>query len=95
MRATPADTPVFPDIGALTGSATLEEVAGALLTFTLIVAVLMVVICGAVWALASSAGNVSAAAKARIGLLVALGAAVMAGGAAAWLNWLIAVGSTL
>ncbi|MAP64371.1 MAG: hypothetical protein CMH34_11660 [Microbacterium sp.] len=96
MNLAPAeDTPVYPDVGALTGSATLEEVAGALLTFTLIVAVLMLIVCGATWAIAASAGNVGTAAKARVGLFVALGGAVMAGGAMAWLNWLIDVGSTL
>ena len=86
---------VFPDVGALTGSARLEEVAGALLTFVLVVAVMMLVICAITWAIASATGNVSAAVKSRTGILVALGAAVMAGGAVAWLNWLVSVGSTL
>lgn len=86
---------VFPDFEGLEGIGELREVIGALLMFVLIVAVLMLIVCAIVWAIASSNGHHGAATKARIGAWTALGAAVLAGGGVAWLNWLIDLGSTL
>jgi hypothetical protein len=40
-------------------------------------------------------GNYATASKGRTGVLVALGAAVLAGGGVAWMNWLLTVGSSL
>jgi hypothetical protein len=86
---------VYPDLGALAGSDVLVAVAGALLTFTLVVAVLMLIVCAIAWALAASHGNYPVAAKARTGLLVAVGGAVLAGAGVAWINWLLGVGARL
>lgn len=86
---------VFPDFGGLSGIGELREVVGALLTVVLVVAVLMLAVCGIVWALASSSGNHAAAGKARTGLLVAVGAAALAGSGVAWMNWLIDIGEQL
>lgn len=84
---------IFPDFGAVGGAAELESIAGALLTFVLIVAVLMMIICGVTWALASAIGHFQAATSARIGLWVACGAAGLAGAGVAWTNFLLALGS--
>ena len=89
----PAD--VFPDFGAVGADAELRAVIGALLTFVLVIAVLMLIVSAIVWAVASANGNYQAATRARTGLFVALGAAVLAGGGVAWVNWLIDLGSTL
>lgn len=86
---------VGPDFGAVGGSDQLRRIVGALLTYGLIVAVLMVVVCAATWAIASSGGNWHAASKAKTGLFVALGGAVLTGGALAWANWLLGVGASL
>lgn len=86
---------VFPDFGGLDGIGELREVIGALLTFVLIIAVLMLIVCAMIWALATANGHHSAATKARIGTWTALGAAVLAGGGVAWMNWLLDLGSTL
>ncbi|WP_114907006.1 DUF6112 family protein [Ornithinimicrobium murale] len=86
---------VFPDFGGLDGIGELREVIGALLTFVLIIAVLMLIVCAMIWALATANGHHSAATKARIGAWTALGAAVLAGGGVAWMNWLLDLGSTL
>lgn len=86
---------VFPDFGGVGGANDLRAVIGALLTFVLIIAVLMLIVCGVTWAIATANGHHSAAAKARIGAWTALGAAILAGGAVAWVNWLISLGSTL
>lgn len=86
---------VFPDFDGLSGISDLRQVAGALLTFVLIVAVLMLVVSAVIWAVAAANGNYAAAGKARTGVLVALGAAALAGGGVAWLNWLINLGRQL
>ena len=86
---------VFPDFDGIGGIGDLRAVVGALLTFVLIVAVLMLIVSAICWAIAAAHGNYSAAAKGRVGVLVALGAAVLAGGGVAWMNWLIALGQRL
>ena len=86
---------VFPDFGGVGGAADLRSIVGALLMFVLIIAVLMLIVCAIVWAIASSSGNYQAATKARTGLLVALGAAVLAGAGVGWVNFLLGVGEQL
>ena len=86
---------VFPDFGAVGGAEELQNIVGALLTFVLIISVLMMVITGVTWALASANGNFQTAVRARTGLWVACGAAALAGAGVAWVNFLIGIGSTL
>ncbi|MGO3153460.1 MAG: DUF6112 family protein [Galactobacter sp.] len=86
---------VFPDFGGLDGIGELREVIGALLTFVLIIAVLMLIICAIIWALATANGHHAAATKARVGAWTSLGAAVLAGGGVAWMNWLLNLGQQL
>ncbi|MHB1063604.1 MAG: DUF6112 family protein [Georgenia sp.] len=86
---------VFPDFDGLGGIDDLRAVIGALLTFVLITSVLMLIVSAIIWAIAATNGNYSAAGKARTGVLVALGAAILAGGAVAWMNWLIDLGQQL
>ena len=86
---------VYPNFNGVGGAGQLKTVIGALMTIVLIVAVVMIVVCAAAWAVASSHGNYSAAMKARTGLLVAIGAAALDGAAIAWLNFLLGIGPTL
>ena len=86
---------VFPDFGAVGGASELKSIVGALLTFVLIIAVLMMIISAVTWALASAHGNFQTATRARVGLWVACGAAALAGAGVAWANFLLNVGSTL
>ncbi|MCT1437557.1 DUF6112 family protein [Brachybacterium paraconglomeratum] len=86
---------VFPDFDGIGGLDDLRTVIGALLTFVLITAVLMLIVCAIVWALSTSNGHHAAASKARIGAWTAVGAAVLAGGGVAWMNWLIDLGQQL
>ena len=65
---------VFPDFDGLGGIGDLRAVVGALLTFVLIVAVLMLIVSAIVWAIATAHGNYATASKGRIGVLVAVGA---------------------
>ncbi|WP_337006979.1 MULTISPECIES: DUF6112 family protein [unclassified Microbacterium] len=86
---------VFPNFGGLAGIGDLKQVVGALFMFVVVIAVLMLIVSAICWAIAAAQGNYSAATKGRVGVLVALGAAVLAGGGVAWMNWLIALGQRL
>lgn len=88
-------TAVGPNFAAVGGSGRLRQIVGALLTFGLLIAVLMVIVCAATWANASANESSQAAGTAKkTGLLVALGGAVFTGGALAWTNWLLNLGAT-
>ena len=84
---------VGPNFGAVGGASDLRAIVGALITYGLITAVLMVVICAAVWALGSANGNWQTASKGKTGLGVAIAGAALTGGALAWANWLLDVGA--
>jgi len=86
---------VFPDFGAVGGAGDLRAIVGALLMYVLVFAVLAILICAATWAIASTSGNYQSATRARAGLLVAVGAAALAGTGVAWMNFLIGVGQQL
>ena len=86
---------IGPDFGAVNGAGDVRRIVGALLTYSLVVAVLMLVTCAAAWALASHSGSWHTAQKAKTGLCVALGGAALTGGALAWANWLLDIGAHL
>ncbi len=94
-RAAEATVGVYPDLSGVGGIVQLESVIGALMSVVLVVAVLMIIVCAATWALSTSQGNASVAGKARVGMLVAVGAAVLDGGGIAWLNFLLQLGRAL
>lgn len=86
---------VGPDFGAVGGSGDLRAIVGALLTYGLIVAVLMLVISATTWAIASSSGSWHTAQKAKLGCFVAVGGAALTGAALTWANWLLDIGPHL
>ena len=86
---------VTPDFGAVGGAENLRVIVGALLTYGLIVAVLMLIVCSAVWSLASYSGSWHTAQKAKAGMFVALGGAALTAAALTWANWLLGIGAHL
>lgn len=86
---------VGPDFGAVGGSGELRHLVGALLTYGLLIAVLMLLVCATGWAVGSANGSWQTASRAKTGLAVALGGAVLTGGALAWANWLLGIGAHL
>jgi hypothetical protein len=88
-------TDVGPDFGAVGGAGDLRTIVGALLTYGLIVAVLMLVVSATTWALASSSGSWHTAQKAKLGCFVAIGGATLTGVALTWANWLLDIGPHL
>jgi len=77
------------------GASALRSVVGALLTYGLLIAVLTLIVCAVGWAIGSANGSWQTVSRAKTGLLVALGGAVLTGGALAWANWLLTVGARL
>jgi hypothetical protein len=69
----------------------LRSSVGALLTFVLIFAVLVMIISGVTWALASVNGDIHTATRARLRLWVGCGAAALAGAGVAWVSFLLDV----
>jgi len=86
---------VAPNFDAVAGSGSLRSLVGALLMYSLVISVLMLIVCALLWALASAGGSWSNAARAKTGTCVALGGAALTGAAMAWANWLLHVGSRL
>ena len=86
---------VGPNFGAVSSASGLYSIVGALLAYGLIIAVLLLVISAATWAIASSSGSWHAAQKAKVGMAVALAGAALTGAALAWANWLLDIGAHL
>lgn len=86
---------VFPDFRGLAGIDTLREVIGAALAFVLVVSVLMLVISAVAWGIGSWMGSPQNATRGKIGVLVSVGGALMAGAAMTIVNVLIAYGYAL
>ncbi|GAB3862639.1 hypothetical protein GCM10028801_28520 [Nocardioides maradonensis] len=88
-------TAVGPNFGAVAGAGDLRTIVGALLTYGLVIAVLMLIVSATSWAIASSTGSWQTSQKAKLGCLVALGGAALTGAALTWANWLLGVGAHL
>jgi len=86
---------VAPDFGAVAAATALPDVVGSLLTIALVTAVGLLIVCAVTWAIASGSGAWHTAARARSGVLVAVGGAALTGGALAWTNYLLDVGAHL
>lgn len=87
-------TGVYPDLGAA-GGPDLRHLVGALLTYGLLTAVSMLIVCAAAWALASARGSWHAAEKAKGGLFAVLAGVVLIGGSVTWANWVLGIGARL
>jgi len=61
----------------------------------LIASVMAMIISAVVWAVSGAGGNYQTAARGRAGVIVALGTAILAGSAGAWMRFLINLGSSL
>ena len=86
---------IDPNGTGLPGIEQLRIIVGAVMTVGLILSVLALIVSAIIWAVSSSTGNYSAATKGRVGVLVSLGGAILAGAGVAWMNWLLGVGQQL
>jgi uncharacterized membrane protein YjfL (UPF0719 family) len=86
---------VYPNFRAVGGTALISTVIGALLTIVLVLAVLMLVVSAAAWALGTAHGNPHTAQRGKTGVLVALGGATLAGAAIALMSFFLDIGNNL
>lgn len=75
----PADVNIRPNTNGLPGIAQLREIVGAMMTIGLILAVLALIVAAIVWALGANSSNPHLAGRGKVGVLVALGAAIVTG----------------
>jgi hypothetical protein len=90
-----SDVNIQPNRTGLPGIASLENIVGALLTFGLVAAVAGIAISAIAWAIGSHSGNPHVAGKGKSGVLVALAAAFLIGGATFLVNFFNAQGGHL
>jgi hypothetical protein len=86
---------IAPNTTGLPGIATLSNIVGALLTIGLIACLAGLVIAVIVWAIGSHSSNPSLAGKGKGGVLIALVAAILIGGANILVDFFVATGRSL
>lgn len=91
----PSDITIDPNSGGLPGIDQLRNIVGASMTVGLVLAVLALIISAIVWALGSNSSNPHLAGRGKLGVLVALGAAIICGASVALVNFFWNVGQAV
>lgn len=86
---------VTPNTNGLPGIAQLREIVGAMMTVALILSVLALLVAAIVWALGANSSNPHLAGRGKIGVLVALGAAIVTGASVTLINFFWNVGQSV
>jgi hypothetical protein len=88
----PLDIDIRPNTNGLPGIQQLRSIVGASMTIGLILAVLALIISAIVWALGANSSNPHLAGRGKLGVLVALGAAIVCGASVTLVNFFWNVG---
>lgn len=88
----PLDINISPNSNGLPGIQQLRSIVGASMTIGLILAVLALIISAVVWALGANSSNPHLAGRGKMGVLVALGAAIVCGASVTLVNFFWHVG---
>ena len=91
----PHDIKINPNSDGLPGIAQLRSIVGASMTVGLILAILALIISAVVWALGANSSNPHLAGRGKLGVLVALGAAIVTGASVALVNFFWNVGQAV
>ena len=91
----PLDIDISPNSDGLPGIQQLRSIVGASMTVGLILAVLALIISAIVWALGANSSNPHLAGRGKLGVLVALGAAVVCGASVTLVNFFWNVGQAV
>ena len=83
---------IRPNSDGLPGIQQLRNIVGASMTIGLILAVLALIISAIVWALGANSSNPHLAGRGKLGVLVALGAAIVCGASVTLVNFFWNVG---
>ena len=90
-----AQIDIAPNSDGLPGIAQLRTIVGAVMTIGLILAVLALIVSAIVWAMGANSSNPHLAGRGKSGVLVALGAAILCGGAVTLVNFFWDLGQTV
>ena len=90
-----AQIDIAPNTDGLPGIAQLRTIVGAVMTVGLILAVLALIVSAIVWAMGANSSNPHLAGRGKSGVLVALGAAILCGGAVTLVNFFWDLGQTV
>ena len=91
----PVGVNVTPNTNGLPGIAQLREIVGAMMTVALILSVLALLVAAIVWALGANSSNPHLAGRGKVGVLVALGAAIVTGASVTLINFFWNVGQSV
>ena len=91
-RLLPLDITISPNSDGLPGIQQLRSIVGASMTIGLILAVLALILAAIVWALGANSSNPHLAGRGKVGVLVALGAAIVCGASVTLVNFFWNVG---
>lgn len=90
-----AQIDIAPNSDGLPGIAQLRTIVGAVMTVGLILAVLALIVAAIVWAMGANSSNPHLAGRGKTGVLVALGTAILCGGAVTLINFFWDVGQAV
>lgn len=91
----PLDISINPNSNGLPGISELQKIVGASMTVGLVLAVLALIISAIVWALGANSSNPHLAGRGKLGVLVALGAAIVCGASVTLVNFFWNVGQSV
>lgn len=91
----PHNINISPNSNGLPGISQLRNIVGASMTVGLILAVLALIISAIVWALGANSANPHLAGRGKLGVLVAIGAAVVTGASVTLVNFFWNVGQAV
>ncbi len=91
----PLDITIDPNSDGLPGISQLRSIVGATMTVGLILAVLALIVSATVWAMGANSSNPHLAGRGKVGVLVALGAAIICGASVALVNFFWNVGQAV
>ena len=91
----PLDISIDPNSNGLPGIRELQKLVGASMTVGLVLAVLALIISAIVWALGANSSNPHLAGRGKLGVLVALGAAIVCGASVTLVNFFWNVGQSV
>lgn len=90
-----AQIDIDPNTDGLPGITQLRTIVGAVMTVGLILAVLALIVSAIVWAMGANSANPHLAGRGKSGVLIALGAAILCGGAVTLVNFFWDVGQAV
>lgn len=95
LSVLPMDIDISPNDNGLPGLPQLKVIVGAVMTFALALSVLALLIAAVVWGFGANSANPHLASRGKLGVLIAIGAALVCGASVALINFAWGVGQTV